>query len=819
MEKIVVIDALRTPIGKYHGKLANYSAVELGEKVTNELIRRQKEIAKKINYVIFGNVLQAGNGQNPARQISLKSGLDVSIPAVTINEVCGSGMKAIALARQMLQLHEAEVVLAGGVESMTNAPSISHFDKATQTYSNPEPVMFVDGLKDAMSGQMMGMTAENVAHHYHISREEQDSFAFCSQKKAAHAQENGWFAKEMVPIQINDGEYLTLDEGIRPQTTKEKLATLKTVFQKENGTVTAGNASTINDGASAMLLCTKSYALANQIPYLAEIEDLVEVGVDPEIMGISPIKAIEKLLQRNHKMINDIDLFEINEAFAASSLVVERQLGIPQEKVNIAGGGISLGHAIGATGARIVTTLIHQLRRTNQKTGVASLCVGGGIGLALLLQLPERTNADKQVRPFYKKTPLERRAELQEKGIITSKQQSILSNQELPESLSDHLIENQISDFPLPMGIARHLVINGKEYTVPLVTEEPSVIAACSNGAKMAKATGGFTATATKRLLRGQIVFTQVAETKKFVQTLEKNKERFYQVAEQAYPSIIKRGGGVRDIKVRTFFDSPTDISLDIFMDTQEAMGANMLNTVLEEIANEIRRVTSEKILMSILSNYATEAIVSVRCTIPFDQLTKGTDGKIIAQKIVEAARYAKYDVYRATTHNKGIMNGIEAFVLATGNDTRAIAAAIHTYAARNGSYQGLSDWTVSENGLTGAMELPLIMASVGGATKVLPKAHIVHEMLENPSAQELAFVASAVGLAQNLAALRALVSEGIQRGHMELQARSLAMSIGAKADEIDQVAERLSRDEMNQAKAQAYLQEIRQQSKKGKSS
>lgn len=388
MEKIVIIEALRTPVGKYKGVLSDFQAVELGGLVTKEIIQRQPSLKDKIDYVVFGNVLQAGNGQNPARQIALHSGLDVSVPAVTVNEVCGSGLKAISHARQMLLLNEADLVIAGGTESMTNAPTLVEYNRKEDTYRNPRQVMFVDGLTDAFSGQAMGMTAEKVAETFSVSREMQDHFAYQSQKKAAKAQENQWFEAEMLPIVDANDQKIAFDEGIRPQTTMEKLAELKTVF-KENGTVTAGNASTINDGASALLLCTKSYALAHDIPYLAEIEDIVEVGIDPSIMGISPITAIEKLFERNALTSKDIDLFEINEAFAASSVVVQDKLNLEDEKVNITGGGISLGHPIGATGARIVTTLIHQLKRTNQHTGVASLCVGGGLGLALLLKVPE----------------------------------------------------------------------------------------------------------------------------------------------------------------------------------------------------------------------------------------------------------------------------------------------------------------------------------------------------------------------------------------------------------------------------------------------
>ena len=386
MKEVVIIDALRTPIGKYRGQFANVSAVELGTIVSKELITRNQTVTKDIQQVIFGNVLQAGNGQNPARQITLKSGLSETIPASTINEVCGSGLKAIALARQAIQLGEADVVLAGGTESMSQAPSVSTYDKATDSYSQPKPVMIVDGLTDAFSGKHMGLTAENVAEQFHITREMQDTFSAHSQEKATQAQAAGAFANEIVPVTV-DGQTYTQDEGIRPGTSVEKLSTLRTVF-KEDGTVTAGNASTINDGASAVLLASKEYAEQHQLPYLAVIKDVTEVGIDPSIMGISPITAINQLFARNAVTVADIDLFEINEAFAASSIVVQKELQIPAEKVNRLGGGISLGHPIGASGTRIVTSALHQLQAIKGKYAVASLCVGGGLGLAILLERP-----------------------------------------------------------------------------------------------------------------------------------------------------------------------------------------------------------------------------------------------------------------------------------------------------------------------------------------------------------------------------------------------------------------------------------------------
>lgn len=384
MKEVVIIDALRTPIGKYHGQLKQLSAVELGTAVTKEMIARNATLASEIKQVIFGNVLQAGVGQNPARQVALKSGLSVEVPATTINEVCGSGLKAAALGRQLIQLGEADVVLVGGMESMSQAPLYQYYDKKNDEYTKPQSIMVHDGLTDAFSEKHMGLTAEKVAEQYDVTREEQDVFAMNSHKKAAHARDNAWFEKEIVGVEV-EGTVMKADEGIRPETTIEKLGQLRTVF-KEDGRVTAGNASTINDGASALLLASKEYADQHEISYLGVIRDVTEVGIDPSIMGISPIKAIQSLFERNQLTKEAIDLFEINEAFAATSLVVEKELALPSDKVNIAGGGISLGHPIGATGARIITTALHQLERIDGRYAVVSLCVGGGIGLAMLLE-------------------------------------------------------------------------------------------------------------------------------------------------------------------------------------------------------------------------------------------------------------------------------------------------------------------------------------------------------------------------------------------------------------------------------------------------
>jgi hydroxymethylglutaryl-CoA reductase len=802
VEEVVIIDALRTPIGKYRGQFNQVSAVTLGTTVTQALLKRNPMLQKEVQQVIFGNVLQAGNGQNPARQIALNSGLSYDIPASTINEVCGSGLKAIALARQAIQLGEAEVVLAGGVESMSQAPYLSQYDKQTDSYSQPKPVMIKDGLTDAFSGKHMGLTAENVAEQFTITRQQQDTFALYSQQKAAEAQAKGYFVEEILPVEIAETVY-EKDEGIRPETTLEKLGTLRTVF-KEEGTVTAGNASTLNDGAAGVLLASKSFAEKHQLPYLAVIKDITEVGIDPSIMGISPIKAIRSLLERNALSIDAIDLFEINEAFAASSIVVQQELAIPDEKLNICGGGISLGHPIGASGTRIVTTVAHQLNRINGHYAIASLCVGGGLGLAVLLE-----RVGKPEKKFYELSREERLDQLIEKKVLTVNEKPELMTMALSEEIANHLIENQISEVSTPLGVGLNFIVNGKSYVVPMATEEPSVIAACSNGAKMASSFGGFTSEMTQKLLRGQIVFMNVHDAQMIRQTIENKQAVLFETAQTVYPSIVKRGGGLREILIRDFPENESFLSVDLLVDTQDAMGANIVNTIVEGIANVFREWFDEEILFSILSNYPTEAVVNASCAISFDAL--GKNGREVAKKIAAASTFAQLDTYRAATHNKGIMNGVEAVILATGNDTRAASAAIHAYAARDGQYRGLSQWTMTDTHLHGAIQLPLALGTVGGATKVLPKAQIALQLLAVDQAKELAEVIAAVGLAQNLAALRALVSEGIQKGHMSLQARSLALSVGAKGEDIQKVADELKKTTMNEATARRILASIQQ--------
>lgn len=393
---------------------------------------------------------------------------------------------------------------------------------------------------------------------------------------------------------------------------------------------------------------------------------------------------------------------------------------------------------------------------------------------------------------------------------LSEKSQEILSEMALDTTILDNLIENQISEFELPMGIAQNFVINGQSFLIPMVTEEPSVIAAASNGAKIA---GNFVAEIKERLMRGQIVFYDVKNSDKIANEILEKQEKIFEQAELSYPSIVKRGGGLREVSSR-IFSSQKFLSVDVKVDVKDAMGANIINSILEGIAELFRRwFPDEKILFSILSNYATESLVKVTCEIPVERLSKKADGYEIGQKIMAASQYSKIDPYRASTHNKGIMNGINAVILATGNDTRAISAAIHAYAAKDGAYQGLANWELQEKMLVGELEIPLPVATVGGGVKVLPKAQAAMEILDISDAKELAKVIAAVGLAQNLAALRALVSEGIQQGHMSLQARSLALSVGAQADEIAILSQQLRKEKvMNQEVAQNLLKNLRKQ-------
>ena len=391
---IVIISATRTPIGKFGGQFASISAVELGTTVAKSAIEKGKVDPSLIDTVIFGQVLQAGIGQNPARQVALNSGLPHTSTALTVNEVCGSGLKSILLAAQAIRLGDAKIVLAGGMENMSLAPHLlpNRFATKNGNYTMID-ALFHDGLTDAFSNEAMGITAENLVEKYGFTRQQLDEFAAQSQQKAYQAQQNGAFDKEITPIELTNKKTkqvvtINKDEFIRPETTVESLSSLRPAFKKD-GVVTAGNSSGINDGAAALILTTREVANTLNLPILATLTGYAEAGVDPSIMGIGPVPAIEKLIQRTHIPLDRVDLFELNEAFAAQSLAVIKDLKINPEKVNVNGGAIALGHPIGASGARIVVTLIHALQQRQLQTGIASLCVGGGMGVALSLKIEQ----------------------------------------------------------------------------------------------------------------------------------------------------------------------------------------------------------------------------------------------------------------------------------------------------------------------------------------------------------------------------------------------------------------------------------------------
>ena len=391
---IVIISATRTAIGKFGGQFASISAVELGTAVAKSAIEKGKVDPSLIDTVIFGQVLQAGIGQNPARQVALNSGLPHTSTALTVNEVCGSGLKSILLAAQAIRLGDAKIVLAGGMENMSLAPHLLPNRFATKNGNcTMIDALFHDGLTDAFSNEAMGITAENLVDKYGFTRQQLDEFAAHSQQKAYQAQQSGAFDKEITPIEITNKktkQVVTIDkdEFIRPETTVESLSSLRPVFKKD-GVVTAGNSSGINDGAAALILTTREVANTLNLPILATLTGYAEAGVDPSIMGIGPVPAIEKLIQRTHIPLDRVDLFELNEAFTAQSLAVIKDLKINPEKVNVHGGAIALGHPIGASGARIVVTLIHALQQRQLQTGIASLCVGGGMGVALSLKVEQ----------------------------------------------------------------------------------------------------------------------------------------------------------------------------------------------------------------------------------------------------------------------------------------------------------------------------------------------------------------------------------------------------------------------------------------------
>lgn len=392
MSSTVIVSSVRTAIGSYGGTLKNLAASELGAIVIREAISRAKISPSDVQEVILGNVLQAGQGMNPARQAALKAGLPVTTPSYTVNKVCGSGLKSVTLAAQGIQCGDIKVAVAGGMESMSQAPFL--LQKARWGYRmGPGEVideMIKDGLWCSLGNTHMGITAENIAEQLKISREEQDQFAALSQQKAEKAIKDSQFKEEIVEITIpqkkKDPIVFHQDEFPRFGTTAESLSKLRPAFKKD-GTVTAGNASGINDGAAAVLVMEDKEAEKRNIQPLARIVAYHAAAIEPEIMGLTPVNAVEGLLEKAGAKKEDIDLFELNEAFAAQSLGVLKKLAIDPSKVNIFGGAIALGHPIGASGTRILVTLIHAMRKTKAKKGVAALCIGGGQGIAMLLEM------------------------------------------------------------------------------------------------------------------------------------------------------------------------------------------------------------------------------------------------------------------------------------------------------------------------------------------------------------------------------------------------------------------------------------------------
>ncbi|MGG0642687.1 acetyl-CoA C-acetyltransferase [Sporosarcina gallistercoris] len=392
-EQIVIVSAVRTPIGSFLGSLKDVSAIELGALVIKEAVNRAGISGTDVDEVIMGNVLQAGLGQNPARQASMKAGLPEQVPAMTINKVCGSGLKAVQLARQAILSGDADIIVAGGMENMSRAPFILNNAREGFKMGDQKVVdtMISDGLWCAFNDYHMGNTAENLCDRYQLSREEQDEFAANSQKKASEARISGKFIDEIVAVEIpvRRGEPILFkeDEYIKDGTTAEKLAKLRPAFKKD-GSVTAGNASGLNDGAAALVIMSQSKADALGITPLATITANANAGVDPAVMGIGPVQAVSNVLKRAHLALEDMDLIEANEAFAAQSLAVDRELKFNPEKLNVNGGAIALGHPIGASGARILVTLIHEMKRRDAKRGLATLCIGGGQGVATIVERP-----------------------------------------------------------------------------------------------------------------------------------------------------------------------------------------------------------------------------------------------------------------------------------------------------------------------------------------------------------------------------------------------------------------------------------------------
>ncbi|HEP1254415.1 acetyl-CoA C-acetyltransferase [Streptococcus pyogenes] len=392
MKNIVIVEALRTPIGAFGGSFKSVSAVELGTTVLKKILDKTQVKPEMVDEVILGNVLHAGLGQNVARQVAVHSGIPEDKTAFTLDMVCGSGLKAIQLAAQSIMLGDADIVIAGGVENMSQAAYVSTQHRFGQRLGNSQLIdtLVHDGLTDAFNNYHMGITAENVAQKYGISREEQDQFALESQEKAARALENHRFADEIVPVSVpqrrKDPLIVTTDEYPKVDTSLEKLQQLRPAFLPKEGTVTAGNASGINDGAALLMLMTEEKALELGLTPLVTIESYASAGVAPELMGTGPIPATQKALKKAGLTISDLNLVESNEAFAAQSLAVLKDLKLNPEIVNVNGGAIALGHPIGASGARILVTLIHEMKKRQVTRGLATLCIGGGQGTAVIVK-------------------------------------------------------------------------------------------------------------------------------------------------------------------------------------------------------------------------------------------------------------------------------------------------------------------------------------------------------------------------------------------------------------------------------------------------
>jgi acetyl-CoA C-acetyltransferase len=391
MREVVIASAVRTPIGAFGGKFKDVSAVQLGTIVAKEALKRANIEPNVVDEVIFGNVLQAGLGQNVARQVSIHAGIPVEVPSFTVNKVCGSGLKTVALAAQAILAGEADVVLAGGTENMSQAPYLLKSARWGQRMGNGSIVdyMVQDGLWDVFNDYHMGITAENIAEKWNLTREEQDNLALVSQNRAEEAIKNGKFKDEIVPVEIpqRKGDPIVVDTDEYPRfgATIESMAKLRPAFKKD-GTVTAGNASGINDGAAAIVVMSKEKAEELGVKPLATIAAYASAGVEPSVMGTGPIPATRKALEKANMTVADLDLIEANEAFAAQALSVIKELGLDTEKTNVNGGAIALGHPIGASGARILVSLLHEMDKRDAKNGLATLCIGGGQGIALVVK-------------------------------------------------------------------------------------------------------------------------------------------------------------------------------------------------------------------------------------------------------------------------------------------------------------------------------------------------------------------------------------------------------------------------------------------------